>query len=181
MTRPVHREAGDVRGVDGARRQIADGNLRTAGVQYVKQRATFVVLSSVVPTASSYSQTIRKEAAREHAVGEGQGAVTRDPERGDRALSAVRVVCAGAVVFGRTLGVDDEQQAMIRIELHAAGRTQRIHAGQLQAATAATGGDRLYQVQVSVGRSVINLDLIVPQRVGHRVDRAIRPRCSRGQ
>ena len=95
-------------------------------------------------------------------------------------MLAIRVVGAGAVVLGGALGIDDEQQTMIGVDLNAAGRAQGIYSGELQAAAAAAGCDRLDKSKVAVAGAVINLNLIVVQGVGHRVDRPVRPGRRRG-
>src|SRR5262249_28348537 len=111
--------------------------------------------------------------AGEDRIGECQGAVVPDAERGDRALLAVGVVGAGAVVLGGAFGVHDEQEAVIPVQLNAVRRPERVDTGELETAAAAAGRNRLGEVQSALRIAMKDEDFIVVQGVGHCVDRPI--------
>ena len=62
---------------------------------------------------------------------------------------------------------------MVRVQLQAAGRLQRVDRRQLETAPAAAGGNRLHGggVKVSIAGARIDQDLVIrdPEGVGHRV------------
>src|SRR5579883_696432 len=91
---------------------------RAAGVEYVDEHA-FIAVAVAIRFAALDGEAVGEKPAGENAIGERQGAVGFDAKRGDRALLAIRVVGAGAVVLRRALRVDGEEKAVLRVQLQA--------------------------------------------------------------
>src|ERR1044071_664931 len=111
---------------------MADRCSWTAGVEHIEQVSAVVlaliVTASlvVVPIPLSNGQAVGKQATGEDPVGENQGAVLANAKRGGRALSPIRIVGPGAIVFGGAFSIDDEQQAMVWVELNASRGSERV-------------------------------------------------------